>query len=296
MRPDLAETVTAKLLTLMATHGTSWRTPWVGQGLQRNAASKKPYRGINTVILMTSGFQSPFFATYKQWGELGAQVRKGEKSTAIFFWKPFNIKDRETEEEKQIMLSRTYAVFNLSQVDNAPALVIEKRPEIERHAECDRIIAETGAAIHYGGDKEAFIPSHDTVIMPTPNQFESRDAFYSTAFHELAHWTGHRSRLDRNLKGRFGTESYAGEELIAECSAALTCATTGVIPEPRKESAQYLNSWMKVLRDDKRAIISAFSHAQRATDYIMQDQVAPEAAPTRPRGSAEISTPATEPS
>ena len=96
MRPDLATTITEKLLDLMAKHGTNWRQPWVGQGLQRNAVSKKPYRGVNTLILATSGFQSPWFATYKQWHEMGAQVRKGEKSTAIFFWKPYSIKDRET--------------------------------------------------------------------------------------------------------------------------------------------------------------------------------------------------------
>jgi antirestriction protein ArdC len=204
VRPDLATTVTEKLLTLMETAGTNWRQSWTGNGLYRNAVSKKPYRGINQLITATSGFASPFFATYKQWNELGAQVRKGEKATAIFFFKPYAIKDRETDEEKQIMLARSYSVFSADQVDNPPAMEIQKRPEIERHAECDRVITETSAVISYGHDKAAFIPSQDRIIMPAANQFESRDAYYTTHFHELGHWSGAPARLDRNLKGRFG--------------------------------------------------------------------------------------------
>jgi antirestriction protein ArdC len=283
MRPDLAATITEKLLDLMTKHGSNWRQPWTGSGLYRNAVSKKPYRGVNQLITAISGHASPFFATYRQWGELGAQVRKGEKATAIFFFKPYAIKDRETEEEKQIMLARSYSVFNAAQVDNPPPLVVEKRPEIERHAECERIIAATGAAVSYGGDKAAFIPSLDRIVMPTANQFESRDAFYSTHFHELGHWSGAPQRLDRNLKGRFGDPAYAFEELIAETSAAFICAAIGIIPEPRTETAQYLNGWMRGMRDDKGAIIRAFSHAQRAADFILKDNApAPEAEPTRP--------------
>lgn len=284
MRADLATQITDKLLALMEQHGTNWRQPWVGQGLQRNAVSKKPYRGVNTVILALTGHASPFFATYKQWSEMGAQVRKGEKATAIFFWKPYAVKDRETEEEKLIMLARTYSVFAADQVDNAPVLEIEQRPEIERHAECDRIITATGAAISYGGDRAAYIPSLDRIIMPTAPQFESRDAFYSTQFHELGHWSGAPSRLDRSLKGRFGDSSYAFEELIAETAAALVCAATGIIPEPRKETAQYLNGWMRGMRDDKQAIVRAFSLAQRAADFILKDEGGPEPEPIRPGG------------
>lgn len=215
---------------------------------------------------------------------MGAQVRKGEKATAIFFWKPYAVKDRETEEEKLIMLARTYSVFAADQVDNAPVLEIEQRPEIERHAECDRIITATGAAISYGGDRAAYIPSLDRIIMPTAPQFESRDAFYSTQFHELGHWSGAPSRLDRSLKGRFGDSSYAFEELIAETAAALVCAATGIIPEPRKETAQYLNGWMRGMRDDKQAIVRAFSLAQRAADFILKDEGGPEPEPIRPGG------------
>jgi antirestriction protein ArdC len=282
MRADLAETISAKLIQLMETHGSNWRQPWTGSGLYRNAVSNKPYRGVNQLIAATSGYDEPWFATYKQWHELGAQVRKGEKATAIFFFKPFNVKDRDTKEEKQIMLARTYSVFNVAQVDNPPALTVTTRPEIERHAECDRIVEATGAAISYGGDRAAYIPSQDRITLPTPKQFESRDAFYGTAFHELSHWAGAEKRLNRDLKGRFGDQSYAFEELIAESASAFILAGIGMVPEPRKETAQYLNSWMKALRDDKKAIVMAFSYAQKAADFILREELAQEPEPTRP--------------
>lgn len=287
MRSDLADQITAAILELMERHGSDWRQSWTGNGLYRNAVTKKPYRGVNQPIIALRGFESNVVATYKQWGELGAQVRKGEKATHIFFYKPYAIRDRETDEEKQIMLARTYAVFSADQVDNAPSITFDKRPEIERHAECERIIADTGAAISYGHDKAAYIPSQDRIIMPAGNQFESRDAYYSTHFHELGHWAGAPTRLDRNLKGRFGDAAYAFEELIAESAAAIVCCTTGVTPAPRKETAQYLNSWMRGMRDDKQAIVRAFSHAQRAADFILRDEPAHSPDPARPEISAD---------
>jgi antirestriction protein ArdC len=281
MRADLATQFSAAMIEMMSRYGSNWRQPWTGNGLYRNAVTKKPYRGVNQPILATSGFSSAFVATYKQWNELGAQVRKGEKSTAIFFWKPFAVKDRDTDEEKQIMLARTYAVFSADQVDNAPILISEKRPEIERQAECERVIRDTGAAISYGHDKAAYIPSQDRIIMPAANQFDNRDAFYTTQFHEISHWSGAPARLDRNLKGRFGDPAYAFEELIAESAAALICASIGIMPEPRKETAQYLNSWVRGMKDDSQAIVRAFSHAQRITDFILKDDPAPALEPSR---------------
>ena len=246
MRADLAQQITDKLLSLMERHGSNWRQPWTGSGLYRNAVSNKPYRGVNQLICATSGLSSPFLATYKQWNDLGAQVRKGSKALSIFFWKPYSVKDRDTEEEKQIMLARSYSVFPMEMVDNTPDLKIEPRSEIERHAECDRLLAESGAIVSYGHDKAAYIPSQDRIIMPAPTQFDSRDAFYGTLSHEwVGHWTGAKERLDRNLTGRFGDPNYRFEELIAESASAFFCAAVGIIPEPRKETAQYLNNWMQ---------------------------------------------------
>jgi antirestriction protein ArdC len=287
MRADLAQEITDRILSLMETSGANWKQSWVGSGPHINVASKRPYRGINPVILSLMGGGSTIFGTYKQWGEIGGQVRKGEKSTHIFLYKPYAIRDRETNEEKQIMLAKSYSVFGIHQVDNAPDIKINERPEIERHAECDRLIAECGVPIHYGSDRAFYSPSTDSISLPTPSQFDNREAFYQTAFHEISHATGHESRLNRDLKGRFGDAKYSFEELIAESSGAMVCVAAGIIPEPRKETAQYLNNWMAGLRDDKNAIVRAFSHAQRAADFVLKYDPAPVAEPTRPDLSAD---------
>jgi antirestriction protein ArdC len=287
MRADLAQQITDKILKLMEENGSDWRRPWLGDGIAKNIFSKKSYRGVNIPILGLSGYSSPWFGTYKQWSELGAQVRKGEKSTAIFFWKPLHIKDKETEADRQILMARSYAVFSIEQVENAPAVETEIRPPLERHAECDRIIEATGAQITYGGDRAAYIPSQDRIVMPRPEQFLSPEGYYGTLCHEATHWAGHESRLNRNLKGRFGSETYAFEELIGKTGSALICAAAGIIPEPRADTAKYLNNWIAVLKNDKHAIISAFSHAQRAADFILNDEPAHTPEPTRPDISAD---------
>jgi antirestriction protein ArdC len=285
MRADLATQITDRILQLMQTAGANWKQSWVGSGPHINVASKRPYRGINQVILPLMGGGSTIHGTYKQWGELGAQVRKGEKACQIFFFKPHTVKDRETEEEKQIMLARSYSVFGIHQVDNAPEIKIEQRPEIERHAECDRLISECGVPITYGGDRAFYQPSTDTIHLPKPQQFDCREAFYTTAFHEISHSTGHKSRLNRDLKGRFGDPRYSFEELIAESASAMICVAAGIIPEPRRETAQYLNNWMAGLRDDKNAIVRAFAHAQRAADFVLKCDPAPQ--PARPNLSPD---------
>lgn len=292
MERDLAQKITDRILQLMETAGSNWKQQWVGSGKIINAVSRKPYRGVNPLALALFGGGSQIFATYKQWSDLGAQVQKGEKAVQIFFYKPYTIRDRATDEEKQIMLAKTYSVFGIHQVTNAPDIKIEKRPEIERHAECDRLIAECGVPICYGSDRAFYSPSLDRISLPAPSQFNHREAFYSTAFHEIAHATGHPSRLNRELKGRFGDFDYAFEELIAESAGAMVAVASGIIPEPRKETAQYLNGWMRGLREDKQAIVRAFGHAQRAADWILKTEFEPTAEPTRPESQARVNEPA----
>ena len=270
MKADLAQEITDKILKLMLENGSDWRRPWLGDGIAKNIITKRSYRGINIPILGVAGYSSQVWGTYRQWAELGAQVRKGEKATRIFFWKPLTVKDREADDERQILMARTYAVFNIAQCDDAPIIPTKNRTPIERHAECDRIITATGADISYGGDRAAYIPSQDRIIMPKAEQFLSQEGFYSTVLHELAHWTAHPTRLNRELGQRFGDRAYAFEELIAETSAALTAAQAGVVPEPRAETAKYLNNWVEAMREDKRIVITVFSKAQAATDFILE--------------------------
>ena len=199
MNRDLTSDIADKILRLMEENGSDWRRPWLGDGLAKNIVSKRSYRGINIPILGMAGFASNWFGTYKQLTELGAQVRKGEKATHIFFWKELNVRDRETEDDKRILMARSYAVFNLDQCDNAPVMKTEVRTPIERHAEFDRIIDATGAKITYGGDRAAYIPSQDRIIMPKPEQFTSTEGYCSTLAHEVSHWTSHPTRLNREL-------------------------------------------------------------------------------------------------
>jgi antirestriction protein ArdC len=282
MKADLTQDIADKILKLMEENGSDWRRPWLGDGIAKNVVSKKSYRGINIPILGLSPYSSAYWGTYKQITELGAQVRKGEKATHIFFWKEWNVRDRETEEDKRILMARSYAVFNLDQSDNAPTMATEIRTPIERHAEFDRIMDATGAQITYGGDRAAYIPSQDRIIMPQPDQFLSTEGFSSTLAHEAAHWTSHPTRLNRELGKRFGDKAYGLEELIAETSAALTCIAAGITVEPRAETAKYLNNWVEAIREDKKIIITVFSKAQAATDFILKPSRDAMPEPARP--------------
>ena len=247
MDKDLAEQTTEKLLRLLETEGSNWRMPWCGSGEQANFFTKKPYRGGNQFLLGLMGKPPGGWATYRQFSEAGYQVAKGEKSAPIFFFKPFSVRDRETDEEKQIMLARTYNVFHTSQLTQPPEIKIVTRPEIEIHAEAERILAATGADVRFGGDKAFYSPTLDFVAMPHRQQFDSKEDYYSTLWHETGgHWTGHPSRLDRDLKGRFGSEAYAVEEILAQAASAFLCVHIGIVPAPRKQDAQYINNWKSV--------------------------------------------------
>jgi antirestriction protein ArdC len=267
--PDLAQSVTMKCLDLMAQQGSGWVMPWSGGGKAKNFVTRKSYRGVNVLITGLSGFGSPFFGSYRQWSEAGAQVTKGSKAIHLVFYKPLEIKDKDTDEEKTIRMLRTIPVFNEEQTTGGPKLEIEIPTEMERHETCEKIIAAAGAVIRYGGDKAFYRPSTDEIHLPKPEQFHSRESFYGTSIHEHVHRTGHPSRLDRNLSTRFGSEAYAVEEIIAEGGSAITLAAAGISPEPRIENAQYLNSWAKVLKADKRAILTIFAKAQQAADYLL---------------------------
>ena len=166
---------------------------------------------------------------------------------------------------------RFYSVFNASQIDNLPERFFPKpveRTEIERDAIAEKYIKNCGADIRHGGGAAFYSPATDFIQLPDLNSFEDYTAYCGTAIHELAHWTGHKDRLDRNLKTNFGTKDYAREELIAEASSALICAHLNLEPEPREDHASYLQSWLTVLKEDKTALRKAFSKAQKVVDFL----------------------------
>ena len=279
---DIYAQVTERVLEMMETHGSDWINPFSrkGQGGQpRNIASKKAYRGINIILLGWSGHTSATWGTYKQWSERKCQVRKGEKSTQILFWQFFKKKD-EAGNDVSIPMLRTYFVFNADQVDGdiaeaiqSPATTDDGATEIVSAEEFFRHIP---AAVSYSDVGNAYYsPSTDRVHMPNKSVFEATptstasECFYSTLAHELVHWTGHKSRLDRDLANGFGSEDYAREELVAELGAAFLCATLDISASPRADHAKYLNGWMKKLSDHKREFVSAASAATKAVDYLV---------------------------
>lgn len=297
MKKDVYQAVTDQVIAQMETAGANWIKPFRtlarNGGYPVNGVTKKRYNGIN-VLLLTMAPNSPSgeWASYNQWGSIGGHVRKGEKATRIVFFKPLIIKGKtEGEKDKKIPLLREYCVFSREQVDGLKPLAMpELKSQVEINAGVDAYVANTQARIsHVDGGRAFYMPSMDSITMPLREAFSptptssATEAYYSTLLHELSHWTGHSSRLDRlELKNNRG---YAFEELIAELSAAMLCAGLGISSAPREDHAQYLNNWLAAIKDDPRAIFKAAAEAQKAVSFL--DAMQPEAIEERDEEEAE---------
>lgn len=268
---DIHAEVTAQIIAKLEDGVAPWTKSWTGGGfvLPRRSTGQH-YRGINIMLLMMQGRSSEHWFTYKQAEALGAQVRKGEKGTMVIFYKKLNIKDKETGEPKSIPMLRAYTVFNYDQIDGLPAEYDAApaeavNPDVRSEA-LEAYIAATGAKVAHGGSRAYYSPTEDRVQLPDFEQFHDGIAYYGTALHELAHWTGHPSRLDRLTKR--DSTSYATEELVAELSAAFLGASLGVEATLREDHVSYLDGWLKVLKADNKAIFKAATAAQKAVDYL----------------------------
>ena len=270
------DAVTATIISELEKGAAPWVKPWrVDSSADFNLVSKKPYRGINRLLLgvssMAQGFTRPEWATYKQFSEAGFQVRKGEKATHIVFFKPVEGKKNEEtgESESGYCVIRGYAVFNATQTDmpeGNPSPVSDFNPI----PACEQFVTGTGAAISHGGDAAFFSPAHDRIQLPNKSAFDTPASYYATALHELTHWTGHKSRLDRQFGSRFGNPEYAFEELVAEIGAAFLCNDLHINGELRH--AGYIGHWLKACREDNKAIFKAAALAQKAADYLHELQ------------------------
>jgi len=265
--------ITQSIIEQLEQGAAPWIKPWkADSSADKNLVSQKPYQGINRLLLgmssMIRGYSVPVWASYKQWESIGANVKKGEKGTKIVFYSPVTKQDKQTGDIEKYAVLKTYFVFNAAQVegiDIVPAETVEAEFTAVELAE-QRII-KTGAAISHGGDAAFYMPSADRIQLPNKSAFDSEANYYATAFHELAHWTGSKNRLDRDLdKGRFGNPAYAFEELVAEMSAAFLCSDYGIQGELRH--AGYIGHWLKALREDSKAVFKAAALAQKAADYI----------------------------
>ena len=286
---DPYQAVTDRIVALMEAGTNPWRKPWaVSGGFPRSIGSGKGYRGINPFLLMVTaaeqGYTSPWWGTYKAIAERGGQVRKGEKGTLVVFWSTFDSKDPAEVDAKgnprKIFFLKTYRVFNAQQADGlAEQYTAEPAPrgEFEAIEACEAVLsgylARTGIPVAHGGNRAAYSPAADTIVLPDRDAFTGGSAeYYGTAFHEAAHSTGHAARLNRpELTGfaHFGDSLYSREELVAELTAAMLAGVTGIAPATEDNSAAYLASWAKVLKGDAKLVVQAAAKAQRAADLIL---------------------------
>lgn len=280
---DVYRRITDQIIAAVEAGAGDWNMPWQHSGAETaiplNAISKRPYRGVNVLALWAAAhvnaYPTGLWATYKQWQELGAQVRKGERSTLVVFWKFFTGErddvDEETEQsttEPRAILARGYSVFNAAQVDGFTPSDLQERPEAERIEQAERFFTSLRADIRHGGGRAFYRSGADFIQMPPFGAFRDAVAYYATLAHEVTHWSGAPTRLNRDLKGRFGDEAYAAEELVAELGAAFLCSDLRLATEPRPDHAAYVASWLKAMKNDKRAIFTASSKAQAAVDYL----------------------------
>jgi len=262
-----------------------WARPWrsgvgpVAFDMPHNIAGRN-YRGGNVPYLWAvaaeRGYHHPVWLTFKQAQASGGSVRKGERGSTVFFWN--FTKKIEGGVEKTVVWAKAYAVFNIAQCDGItlPSRAVHDLPLVERLAAADELIDRTGAVICHGGDSAYYSPARDVIQLPVAQAFVDIEAYYGTAFHELGHWTGHESRLKREFKGRFGDPAYAYEELVAELTAAFCCASVGIASYEREDHAAYLASWLKAIKDDPKAFISACGKAQAAADLILAAKASDE--------------------
>ena len=275
---NVYEIVTANIIKELEKGNIPWLKPWDSvANAPRNFLSNKPYRGANVFILAARGFSSPYWLTFKQARSKGGTVRKDEKGTPIIFWKFTKEKDCDGKEIQKAML-RYYMVFNAAQTDGIEYPEPKERAEFAPLEACEKVVVNmpNPPVINHGVTAAYYMPSRDVVELPNKEDFKSPSAYYATLFHELAHSTGHKSRLDRvgvTTKGLHKTrEEYSKEELIAEFTAAFLCGNTGILTHTVENTAAYIKNWVKVLKDDSRVLISAGSQAQKAADYILNNQ------------------------
>jgi antirestriction protein ArdC len=282
-RPSPAETITAAVVARLEAGTRPWVQPWTGTSLSRPLrACGTPYRGINVPWLWMAaeagGYASPFWLTYRQAQLLGAQVRKGERGTIAIFYKSYvrEVADDasgEMKDESRRVL-KSFTVFNASQVEGLPDRFFpEPRPvaePTERDAELDGFFAAIPARVRHRGDEAFYSPVADEITMPDPALFRDADHYRATLGHELSHWTGHETRLCRQLGAQFASEAYAMEELVAELSAAMLGAELGLPVAHLDHHASYLASWLKVLRSDSRAILTVAAKAEQAASLLLQ--------------------------
>lgn len=299
MKTDVYEQITNSIIAQLEKGAVPWLKPWKAKdsgpvrdfSRPMNAATGRAYSGINILILWAAkderGFSGDRWLTFKQAKDLGGNVKKGEKGTQIVLMKAAhkNLTNKVTGEDESFdyMFATTFTVFNVEQCEGLPECCYPKAQPVlpvEEGAELDPLklawVKATGLTLQHGGDRAYYTTQGDYVQMPKPESFQSQGHYWATLFHEMTHWTGHKARLNRTFGARFGDKDYAFEELVAELGAAFLCSDHGVEGELRH--AGYIESWLEVLKRDKRAIFTAASAATKAAEYLHKFSIEEEEA------------------
>ncbi len=271
--------VTDEVIRQLETGVPPWTRPWhdskrMGVGMvPSNLVSGRLYSGSNVLLLwmnaVASGYPYLQYCTYNQVNSIGAKVRKGERAAHIIFTKHVLNKDEESGEEKPSTIVKTYPVFNVAQLENLDTKYLEpqKSPDTRSsHVEANQLVSASGVPVVHQGNKAFYSTATDSVTLPPYESFVDDSSYWGVALHELTHATGAKHRLDRRFGKRFGDMDYAAEELVAELGSAFLCARLEFQPSFR--SAGYIESWLKVLKSDNRAVFAAASHAGQSSDWL----------------------------
>jgi antirestriction protein ArdC len=302
-RSSIYDDITSRIIAELEAGRLPWVQPWgtasakAPLALPRNAATSRQYSGINILILwgavVQQGYPTQAWLTFRQALALGGNVRKGERGTTVVYADRFIPEDEKRRARAtgdtpgQIPFLKRFTVFNAAQCEGLPeeiAVAAPPPPPGMIEPQVEALIRATGIDFRIGGDRAFYVPALDYVQVPPPQAYFEPINWHRTALHELGHATGHASRLGRDFSGSFGTKTYAFEELVAEMNAAFCCASLGIVPTVRH--ADYIGSWLEVLREDNRAIVRAASQASKAADWLLAHLPEPAAAEATEQGRA----------
>jgi len=299
-KDNIFDRVTQKIIADLEQGVRPWQKPWdSGQAIGRITRplrhNGEAYNGVNILLLWGSaienGYQRPTWMTFKQAIDYGGHVRKGEKSSLVVYANQI-VKTEENaatgeDTEKVIPFLKGYSVFNVEQIEGLPEKFLFKpEPKLEgesirRFEPVETFVQQTGAVIRHGGDRAYYAMHTDHVQLPPIEAFTDAESYYATLTHELTHWTKHPTRLDRSFGRKvWGDEGYAKEELVAELGSAFLCADLGITPEIRADHAAYLDNWLQALKNDRKLIFTAASHASKAVEFLKNRQLTPESVVT----------------
>jgi len=272
-----AQRVAQQLIAQLEAGTAPWQRPWnpdaITFGRPMNPVSNRPYHGINAVYLMAQGHDDPRWCTYKQAAAEGWQIRRGEKGTTVEYWQWEKDEKQADGSKRSVKMDRPKVfwatVFHASQIDGIPPYVVPERTW-DPQERAEELLQASGAWIEHRPGPDAFYsPASDRIILPSKELFPSAQNYYATGLHELGHWSGHPSRLSRDMTGTFASESYAKEELRAEISSLMVGTEIGVGHDPGQHAA-YVKSWIKALKDDPREIFRAAADAEKIFNFVMQ--------------------------